>query len=300
MGELITSQTELFPGSSAEAVATVMKHLNLLEVHKGCGRRPCRICMVNSPYSTSSLPFDTITEIFRLKSDSPRKSLMLFNRGDPIYYSWQEKTLAEVIIFALEETDLEIYFRTHGYMYDDNDEVAHITVQKLAEAFRHSKKLRNAAKKRLGVSYSLDPYGAIGSEHETDPGQMAAHIERLRRNIAELLFLNPSISAFYNENCAGGFGGLEYVGRMVRSVLPGEIDDNRVFYEPIIAMGRAMQIEPCPPLPVIGSEPWCGYYIDADGGLNFKYKINGDAQRVGSIFEPLTSNMAVEPVYTYL
>lgn len=206
---------KLFPHTSEMTLDRLFSLYEHCEIHSGCGARPCRMCLVNGKPQGNSMEPETVFELLSLAdkhapSDHKKPApINLFYIGDPIYYYAGGKTVADIIAWGIEHTNLRFYFRTHGFLYEQDDQEIPLEAISQMSSYLKDPHFAHKANKRVSINMSIDPWGQLGTHTETDQAAFAAHLWRIRRNLSDLLPIRSVLSRlyfFYNPNDKTGIG----------------------------------------------------------------------------------------------
>jgi hypothetical protein len=223
--------------------------LSGINIVEGCGRL-CRICSENSPANQTSMHFDALEQLFSTYSGD--KQLMLFRKGDPIYYQDGFHLIKDVFALALEY-NVNVVARTHGCL-------------------RRETKITNAVKELVNflienqidpkiarLDFSVDEYGWFGVSPEEHRASIAAFYQLIAP-------LDPNVFVFHNPNAeADEIGSYQRLNALLHAThIPSEKTSPQEIYY-FQEGDRPSKLHPKPPPKDHFFEPWTGAYIEADG-----------------------------------
>lgn len=252
----------------------VYPRLSGVNIVNGCGTRPCYICSEGSPVYQGSMDYDVVDEIFEGYSISGRnKRLMVFGRGDTIYYHSGEHRVKAVVELA-RKYGIAINIRTHGCLQSDTETTE--AVREMVQYIREAGLTRN----QVRFDMSVDDYGWIN----VDRNEQLASIASFYRLIAPL---NPTVYVFYNENADDyQLGGRKHVHEFTAAAgIPIDCVCDQTIHS-FGPNGRSSKIEPTPPPIYYGYRPWDGTFIEATGDLSFLDPSMG-VIKIGNIFDTI-------------
>lgn len=241
------------------------------EINFGCGGRPCRMCSDFAPKYQGSMPFSDVQEIHDLKREFGRSTpLHHYRRSDPLYYHDEvaDKNYADVIQDAYKK-GVSVNDATHGFL--PWEEIPQKASTQLVQWAR-----KNNIPPFL--TFSLDPIGYMGLSQEVHEAAVSLSIRTLGP-------IAKDIIAFYNPNDSSGEGSLAAAQALVQKTIPAELLP-LVKYDPIVAVGRAADLDPVPPI----AKPFSvwGYSIRFNGDVMFEPDYDTrEIEKVGNMYSSL-------------
>lgn len=241
-----------------------------INIVSGCGERVCQICSENSPEYQYSMDFDVLAMIFQTFNVKRENPLILFGRGDPIYYRNKGRNISDVFKLAVEN-DVSVNARTHGCLHYDYE--TRSAVSELVEFLLQAGLPRD----RAMLDFSVDPYGWFGISPQDHRESVKQFYDLIKR-------INPIVFAMYNENAKSGeFGNMN---RVLTDLEQLGIPLNAMFQQAIHFVrdgDRPSRLVPKPPRDTF-FKPWSGTFIEPNGDIIYTDEILG-IQSAGNIFQ---------------
>jgi hypothetical protein len=251
----MTEQLSIPPQNIELLKSKVYPNLSGINIAQGCGVRPCRICSENSPGYQSSMPIRPLEQIFSTYNGD--NQLMLFGRGDSIYYRDEQHRIADVFTLALR-SNTRVVARTHGCLRNETDTVD--AVRDLVTFLVKNK----PDSKQARLDLSVDEYGWQGVNPEEHVASVAAFYQLISP-------LNPNVFVFSNPNAKED--ELGSVHRLYELLQAAKIPIRRTYPQEIfyfIEGDRPSKLNPQPPK--VGQfKPWTGTFIETDGTILFDH-----------------------------